>query len=169
MWQGDLVLKGDASRIQMHYVAGNKHLSFETLPQPIPASLPALNPTLQSLTISQRMNNPSQAIYEFNQRIVCEDNYCLLVAVACGTSQTDLTDQTLVFNDKFIKYFSDKQSAALVQTPDDKYIHIFPPSDMVDDLVSLHGCAELREQLRNVPHAVVIILNVGLPLKRSHV
>lgn len=50
MWQGMLALKNDNSYVQMHFIAGNRQLPKQALPQPIPNSN-ALSP----LRISQRM------------------------------------------------------------------------------------------------------------------
>ena len=49
MWQGGLALKNESSYVQMHFIAGNRRLPSQALPQPLP------NGVLPPLRISQRM------------------------------------------------------------------------------------------------------------------
>ena len=49
MWQGILALKNDQSYVQMHFIAGNRRLPNQALPQPMP------NGSLNPLRIAQRM------------------------------------------------------------------------------------------------------------------
>lgn len=49
MWQGALALKNDNSYVQMHFIAGNRRLPNQALPQPMQSGV------LPPLRISQRM------------------------------------------------------------------------------------------------------------------
>ena len=49
MWQGRLALKNDSANVQMHFLAGNKNMIKNTLPQM------GQDGTLNPLRIAQRM------------------------------------------------------------------------------------------------------------------
>ncbi|BFZ23307.1 hypothetical protein BsWGS_26345 [Bradybaena similaris] len=157
MWQGALALKNDNSYVQMHFIAGNRRLPNQALPQPMQ------NGALPPLRISQRMRLEHAQLEGVTKRMQCEDHYCILIAVACGRDQIDINQQTRALNEGFITYLLSKQAAGIVNVPLPGseqvrfVVHIFPPCEFVDNSVAQQGSVVLMEQLREVPHAVVII------------
>ncbi|XP_059158744.1 uncharacterized protein LOC131942822 isoform X2 [Physella acuta] len=157
MWQGALALKNDNSYVQMHFVAGNRRLPNLALPQPMQ------NGALPPLRISQRMRLEQAQLEGVAKRMQCEDDYCILIAIACGRDQSDIDIQTKALNDGFIKYLLQKQAAGIVNVPlpgseqAGFVVHIFPPCEFVDSSVAQQGSLALMQQLSIVPHAVIII------------
>ena len=47
----------------------------------------------------------------------CEDDYCILIAVACGRDELDINHQTRALNEGFITYLLSKQAAGIVNVP----------------------------------------------------
>ncbi|GFO42532.1 msx2-interacting protein [Plakobranchus ocellatus] len=157
MWQGGLALKNESSYVQMHFIAGNRRLPSQALPQPLP------NGGLPPLRISQRMRLEHSQLDGVAKRMQCEDDYCILIAVACGRDEHDINLQTRALNEGFITYLLSKQAAGIVNVPlpgseqAGFVVHIFPPCEFVDNSVAQQGSEALMEQLRQVPHAVIII------------
>ncbi|RUS87907.1 hypothetical protein EGW08_004323, partial [Elysia chlorotica] len=157
MWQGGLALKNESSYVQMHFIAGNRRLPSQALPQPLP------NGVLPPLRISQRMRLEHSQLDGVAKRMQCEDDYCILIAVACGRDEHDINHQTRSLNDGFITYLLSKQAAGIVNVPlpgseqAGFVVHIFPPCDFVDNSVAQQGSEALMDQLRQIPHAVIII------------
>ena len=83
--------------------------------------------------------------------------------MACGRDAGDLTLQTSALYEGFIKYLNEKGAAGIVNVPlpwseqAGFVVHIFPPCDFVNDSVETRGSSALREQLKEVPHVVIII------------
>jgi len=141
VFHGSLALKNDEAYIQMHFIKGNRSIADRALkpfnslflpsPQPLRVtqrmrmdntSMPSLEAKLQ---VSQSSSNPfSSSIHSSNSNPIVtsslpqqsKDSFCILVAVPCGRSYTDVIYQDQNLKRFLVSYLHSKGAAGIVNT-----------------------------------------------------
>ncbi|XP_071147711.1 protein split ends-like isoform X1 [Mytilus edulis] len=160
MWQGTLALKNDSCAVQMHVISGFNSLVQTALPQQV------VEGTCQPLRIAQRMRLESAQLEGVIKRMQYDKDYCMLLALPCGSDHDDIIYQTRAMSTGFIQYLQQKQAAGIVNVADPGsqqpayVVHIFPPCEFSHETLGRLGF-ELLHQVRNLSHLLVIITTVA--------
>ncbi|XP_052082399.1 msx2-interacting protein-like isoform X2 [Mytilus californianus] len=160
MWQGTLALKNDSCAVQMHVISGFNSLVQTALPQQV------VEGTCQPLRIAQRMRLEAAQLEGVIKRMQYDKDYCMLLALPCGSDHDDIIYQTRAMSTGFIQYLQQKQAAGIVNVADPGsqqpayVVHIFPPCEFSHETLGRLGF-ELLHQVRNLSHLLVIITTVA--------
>lgn len=110
LWSGLLALKNDSVSVQMHFVSGNRDISFR--------ALPSFNDNMQPLRITQRMRLDQVQLTALERKIQSNEDFCILLALPCGRDDRDVLTQSENLKRSFINYMQSKQAAGIVNTND---------------------------------------------------
>ncbi|XP_076804995.1 uncharacterized protein LOC143448925 isoform X4 [Clavelina lepadiformis] len=162
IWQGRLALKNDCAAVQVHYVCGN--ILYGQAGFPKQAASSDTN-GLAELRIIQRMKNLPPQIEGLRKRMMCDQEFCLLVALPCGRDKDDVVRQTNALNSGFISYLRQKEVAGIVnvdaaidqtQQKVPFVLHIFPPCDFATDNLQRRA-PDLLSNVGDIQHLTIVI------------
>lgn len=99
----------------MHYIAGNHALIEASVGEAASAAVSSGTPIQTNvLRINQRMRLEPTQLDSVRQRMQTASEHCVLLALPCGTSATDILNNSQRLHDNFIEYLSAKQAAGII-------------------------------------------------------
>lgn len=129
-WKGNLAMKSNDTRVQMHLISGNSKLIETTAKE-----LAEPEDGIMTIRINQRMRlcNLSSVCDKMNN----SDDYVALICLPCGNNVDQVVTQTNKMSSSFISYFTSKMAAGVVthttrHANPSCVAHIFPPCDWAE-------------------------------------
>ncbi|CAI4228560.1 unnamed protein product [Auanema sp. JU1783] len=173
LWRGQILMKHNATLVQMHLVQGSKDFLTDCLGELADQTMIRSTTSKPSMRINQRMradnNHVQNLLLKLNSGIGCA---CLCLPIGFTREECNINNEAM--KTQFMDYFSNKSAAGIANLPrTDKIpaslVYVFPPNDFTESYMKTYSESlfdRIRRASQNgvVPYLFIVIVPSDEPV-----